>query len=138
MQARQLGPHRPHYTPLHFVLITTPVIFPVQLCASTLVREMAARFTARDQDGLRRILLLGASGFEALRSFDTYLKEQGTTLVLVLDNAHRVPAENLLDVLNATTHIRFVLLCQPHENVRELEVMTGLQREGLQDGISIR
>lgn len=52
--------------------------------------------------------------------------------MLVLDNAHRVPAENLRDVLNATTHIRFVLLCQPHENVRELEVMTGLQREGLQ------
>ncbi|HGG1159472.1 TPA: SEC-C metal-binding domain-containing protein [Escherichia coli] len=105
---------------------------PGPALASTLVREMAARFTARDQDGLRRILLPGASGFEALRSFDTYLKEQGTTLVLVLDNAHRVPAENLRDVLNATTHIRFVLLCQPHENVRELEVMTGLQREGLQ------
>lgn len=105
---------------------------PGPALASTLVREMAARFTARDQDGLRRILLPGASGFEALRTFDTYLKEQGATLLLVLDNAHRVPAENLRDVLNATTHIRFVLLCQPHENVRELEAMMGLQREGLQ------
>ncbi|ELU1435756.1 TPA: SEC-C domain-containing protein [Providencia rettgeri] len=105
---------------------------PGPALASTLVRELAAKFTAHNQDGLRRIFLPGASGFEALRTFDTYLKQQGVTLLLVLDNAHRVPAKNLRDVLNASTHIRFVLLCQPHENVRELEALTGLKREALQ------
>ncbi|MEE4482213.1 AAA family ATPase [Serratia ficaria] len=105
---------------------------PGPALASTLVRELAAKFTARDKDGLRKILLPAASGFEVLRTFDTYLKQQGAPLLLVLDNAHRLPAENLRDVLNATTHIRFVLLCQPHKNVRELEAITGLQRETLQ------
>lgn len=34
--------------------------------------------------------------------------------------------------MSATTCIHFVLLCQPHENVRQLEATTGLQRESLQ------
>jgi hypothetical protein len=104
---------------------------PGPALASTLVRELAAKFATPDQDGLRKILLPGASGYEALRTFDTFMEQQGTTLLLVLDNAHRVPVENLRDVLNATKCIRFVLLCQPHDNVRELEAVMGLQREAL-------
>lgn len=104
---------------------------PGPALASTLVRELAAKFATTDRDGLRKILLPGASGYEALRTFDTYLDQQGTALLLVLDNAHRVPLENLRDVLNATKCIHFVLVCQPHDNVRELEAVTGLQRESL-------
>ncbi|KAA0696103.1 ATP-binding protein [Halopseudomonas laoshanensis] len=104
---------------------------PGTALASTLVRELAAKFATPGQDGLRKILLPGASGYEALRTFDTFLNQQGTTLLLVLDNAHRVPMENLRDVLNATKCMRFILLCQPHDNVRELEAVTGLQREAL-------
>lgn len=104
---------------------------PGPALASTLVRELAAKFATPDPNGLRKILLPGASGYEALRTFDTYLDQQGTTLLLVLDNAHRIPVENLRDVLNATKSISFVLLCQPHDNVRELEAVTGLQREAL-------
>ncbi|WP_432340465.1 SEC-C metal-binding domain-containing protein [Yersinia enterocolitica] len=105
---------------------------PGPALASTLVRELAAKFATQEQGGLRKILLPGASGFEALRTFDTFLQQQGANLLLVLDNAHRIPVENLRDVLNATTCIRFVLLCQPHDNVRQLEATTGLQRESLQ------
>jgi hypothetical protein len=104
---------------------------PGPALASTLVRELAAKFATRDRDGLRRILLPGASGYDALRTFDTFLNEQGASLLLVLDNAHRIPVENLRDTLNATKCIRFILLCQPHDNVRELEAVTGLQREAL-------
>jgi hypothetical protein len=104
---------------------------PGPALASTLVRELAAKFAVRDRDGLRRILLPGASGYDALRTFDTFLNEQGASLLLVLDNAHRIPVENLRDTLNATKSIRFILLCQPHDNVRELEAVTGLQREAL-------
>jgi hypothetical protein len=104
---------------------------PGPALASTLVRELAAKFAIPDRDGLRKILLPGASGYDALRTFDTYMDQQGTALLLVLDNAHRVPVENLRDALNATKCIRFVLLCQPHDNVRELEAVTGLQRETL-------
>ncbi len=104
---------------------------PGPALASTLVRELAAKFATPDRDGLRKILLPGASGYDALRTFDTFLDQQGATLLLVLDNAHRVPVENLRNALNATKCIRFVLLCQPHDNVRELEAVTGLQREVL-------
>lgn len=104
---------------------------PGPALASTLVRELAAKFATPDRDGLRKILLPGASGYEALRTFDTFLDQQGATLLLILDNAHRVPVENLRDTLNATKCIRFVLLCQPHDNVRKLEAVTGLQREAL-------
>ena len=104
---------------------------PGPALASTLVRELAAKFATPDQDGYRKILLPGASGYEALKTFDTFLNQQRATILLVLDNAHRVPVENLRDVLNATRCIRFVLLCQPHDNIRELEAVTGLQRERL-------
>lgn len=105
---------------------------PGPALASTLVRELAAKFATQEQGGLRKILLPGASGFEALRTFDTFMKQQGSNLLLVLDNAHRIPVENLRDVLHATTCIHFVLLCQPHDNIRQLEAITGLQRESLQ------
>ncbi|WP_374748745.1 SEC-C metal-binding domain-containing protein [Klebsiella variicola] len=105
---------------------------PGPALASTLVRELAAKFATQGQGGLRKILLPGASGFEALRTFDIFLQQQGSNLLLVLDNAHRIPLDNLRDVLHATTCIHFVLLCQPHDNVRQLEAMTGLQRESLQ------
>lgn len=105
---------------------------PGPALASTLVRELAAKFATQEQGGLRKILLPGASGFEALRTFDAFLQQQGANLLLVLDNAHRIPVENLRDVLNAATCIHFVLLCQPHDNVRQLEAAIGLQRESLQ------
>lgn len=105
---------------------------PGPALASTLVRELAARFATQEQGGLRRILLPGASGVDALRTFDTYLQQRGDNLLLVLDNAHRIPVENLRDVLQATSRIHFVLLCQPDDTVRQLEAMTGLQRESLQ------
>lgn len=104
---------------------------PGPALASTLVRELAAKFATPDRDGLRKILLPGSSGYEALKTFDTFLDQKGASLLLVLDNAHRVPVENLRDTLNATKCIRFILLCQPHDNVRELEALTGLQREAL-------
>lgn len=104
---------------------------PGPALASTLVRELAAKFATLDRDELRKILLPGASGYEAMRMFDTFLGQQGTTLLLVLDNAHRIPVDNLRDVLNATQNLHFVLLCQPHDNVRELEAITGLQRQTL-------
>lgn len=104
---------------------------PGPALASTLVRELAAKFATSNREGLRKILLPGASGYDALRMFDRFLNQQGVTLLLVLDNAHRIPVDNLRDILNATKNIHFVLLCQPHDNVRELEATTGLQRQTL-------
>jgi hypothetical protein len=105
---------------------------PGAAIASSIVRELASKYSKRDPDGIRKILLPGASGYEAIRAFDRFLELDGASLTVVIDNAHRVSVANMRDLLNATRHIRFILLCQPHENVRELEVFMALRRETLQ------
>lgn len=104
---------------------------PGPALAAALVRELSARFASRDKEGLRKILLPGATGIEALRSLDIFMGQQKSTVLVVLDNAHRIPAPNLRDVLNATKTIQFVLLCQPHDNISELEAIMGITRETL-------
>ncbi|WP_145156308.1 SEC-C metal-binding domain-containing protein [Pseudomonas oryzihabitans] len=104
---------------------------PGPAIASSIVRELASRYSKRDPEGIRKILLPGASGYEAIRAFDRFMEQAAAPLVVVVDNAHRIPVANLRDLLNATRHIRFILLCQPHENVRELEAVTTLRRETL-------
>lgn len=104
---------------------------PGPAIASSIVRELAYKYSKRDPEGIRKVLLPGASGFEAIRTFDRFLEQNGRSLLVVIDNAHRIPVANLRDLLNATRHIRFILLCQPHENIRELEALMTLQRENL-------
>ncbi|KQA53227.1 dsDNA nuclease domain-containing protein [Vibrio cholerae] len=99
--------------------------------ASALVRELAARFSVNNRYSLQKVLLPGASGFESLRAFDAFLQEQEVNLLLVLDNAHRVPIDNLCEILNATQQMRLLLLCQPNNNIRELEARTSIERESL-------
>jgi hypothetical protein len=99
--------------------------------AGSIVRELVSKYAEDDPDKVRQILMPGASGYEAMRVFDRFLEQDGMGLVVVVDNAHRVPVANMRDLLNATRHVRFVLLCQPHENVRELEAVLGLNRENL-------
>jgi hypothetical protein len=104
---------------------------PGPAIASSIVRELASKYSQKDPEGIRQILLPGASGYEAIRAFDRFLEQTQAPLVVVIDNAHRVPVAHLRDLLNATRHIRFTLLCQPHENVRELEAVMTLRRETL-------
>lgn len=104
---------------------------PGPAIASSLVRELASKYSKRDPESIRQILLPGASGYEAMRSFDRFMEQSEAPLVVVLDNAHRIPVANLRDLLNATRHIRLILLCQPHDNVRELEAVMTLRRETL-------
>ncbi|HHN0156304.1 SEC-C metal-binding domain-containing protein [Pseudomonas nitroreducens] len=104
---------------------------PGPAIASSIVRELASKYSKRDPEGIRKILLPGASGYEAVRAFDRFMEQAEAPLVVVVDNAHRIPVANLRDLLNATRHIRFILLCQPHENVRELEAVMTLRRETL-------
>lgn len=105
---------------------------PGPAIASSIVRELASKYAKRDPEVVRKILLPGASGYEAIRAFDQFLEQIQAPLVVVVDNAHRVPLANMRDLLNATRYIRFILLCQPHDNVRELEAFMALRRETMQ------
>ena len=66
-----------------------------------------------------------------MRALDTFVGQQGLRPLIVLDNAHRVPADSLRGLADITTHLRFVLLCQPSPAVQVLEARLGIARESL-------
>jgi hypothetical protein len=104
---------------------------PGPAIAASLVRELAARWAGSDATTLRQILLPGFSGIEALRALDAHLASHGKSAVVVLDNAHRVTANDLRMLIEATRHLRFVLLAQPANSVLELEAMMAIEQETL-------
>lgn len=104
---------------------------PSEALASSLVRELAAKLSGATAQIHREILNPGATGLESLRALDTHLRQQGLEPVVVLDNAHRIDAESLRRVIESTSALRFVLLCQPVGSIREIEARLGLIRENL-------
>ncbi|MGJ8619784.1 MAG: hypothetical protein ACSHWN_05585 [Methylophilaceae bacterium] len=104
---------------------------PGTAIATSLVRELAINLMETAPVPLSRVLLPGASGVESLHTLDTYLGQNGLSPVLVFDNVQRVPVDNLRAILEATSHLRFVLLCQPNGSIPELEALMGLSRESL-------
>lgn len=104
---------------------------PGEALALSLVRELAAKLAGAGSDAVRRILLPGATGVEALRQLDTFLKSEGLSPIVVLDNVHRVSAESLKRMVDVTSTLKFVLLAQPLGTLPEIESLLGLMREPL-------
>lgn len=104
---------------------------PGEALAVALVRELAAKLAGTNAEAIKRVLLPGSTGLESLKALDVFLGREGLTPVVVLDNAHRVGAESLQRIVNATTTLRFVLLCQPIGSTKEIEAILGLVRESL-------
>lgn len=104
---------------------------PGAAIAASLVRELAAQWAAPTANGLREVLLPGPSGIESLRALDKFLAANGARALVVLDNAHRVPTSDLRILIDATQHLRFVLLAQPSPSISELEAITGIEQESL-------
>ena len=104
---------------------------PGPAIAASLVRELAAQWAAPTAGGLRQLLLPGPSGIESLRALDRFLGTSAARALVVLDNAHRVPATDLRTLIEATQHLRIVLLAQPSPSIVELEATSGLQQEVL-------
>lgn len=99
--------------------------------ASAVARELAARIFGTRGGKLGEILLPGASGVEILLAIGRQLADDGLTATVVLDNAHRVPAGDLVALINASDTIYFVLLAQPGPAVARIEATLGLQAEPL-------
>lgn len=104
---------------------------PGEALALSLVRELAAKLAGAGPDAVRKILLPGATGVESLRQLDLYLKREGLSPIVVLDNVHRVSAESLKRMIDVTSALRFVLLAQPLGTLLEIEALLGLTRESL-------
>jgi hypothetical protein len=98
-----------------------------------LAKEVAARLAASMPEvPLRDILLPDASGTESLRLLDVFVQRQGVHPVIVIDNAHQVSANVLRSIISVTTHLRFVLLCQPSGSIQDFETVFGVQRRSLE------
>lgn len=104
---------------------------PGEALALSLVRELAAKLAGAGSDAARKVLLPGATGVESLRQLDIYLKQQGLSSIVVLDNVHRVSAEALKRIADATSALRLVLLAQPVGTLSEIEALLDLKREPL-------
>jgi hypothetical protein len=99
--------------------------------ASAVARELAARMYGSRGGKLGQILLPGASGTEILFAIGRHLAEDQLTATVVLDNAHRVPAADLVSLVGASEQLRFVLLAQPGQSVARIEATVGIKAEPL-------
>ena len=99
--------------------------------ANAVARELAARMFRSRSGTLGEILLPGASGTEILIAIGRHLAEDGLTATLVLDNAHRVAANDIAPMIGASPHLRFVLLAQPSASIARLEATLGISAEPL-------
>ena len=104
---------------------------PGPAIAASLVRELAAQWASHEVGSLRQVLLPGATGIEALRALDAYLASNDRHALVVLDNAHRVAASDLRVLIDATRHLRFVLLAQPSASVLEVGTLLSAVPETL-------
>jgi hypothetical protein len=68
---------------------------PGPAIAIPLARELAGRFFGRSGGGIGQLLLPGAAGTEMLRVIGLRFRANKVDATIVIDNAHRVPAENL-------------------------------------------
>jgi len=99
--------------------------------ANAVARELAARMFGSRGGKLGEILLPGASGTEILVAIGRHLAEDGLTATVVLDNAHRVPAADLVPLVGASPQLRFLLLAQPHASMARLEATLSISAEPL-------
>ncbi len=104
---------------------------PGTALASTLSRDLAARLFGGDGGRLGEVLLPGASGRELLQRISGLVRERGHTAMVVLDNAHQIPVDDLTAVIQAAPDLQFMLLCRPVADVQTLEDMIGIVREDL-------
>ncbi|WP_206051380.1 hypothetical protein [Roseibium algicola] len=99
--------------------------------ANAVARELAARIFGSRGAKLGEILLPGASGAEILVATGRHLAEDGLTATVVLDNAHRVPATDLVSLVGASPQLRFLFLAQPTASTSRLEATLGIAAEHL-------
>ncbi|MCP1760484.1 ATP-binding protein [Bradyrhizobium japonicum] len=97
--------------------------------ANAVARELAARIFGSRGGKLGEILLPGASGTEILFAIGRHLAEDKLTATVVLDNAHRIAAADLVSLVGASDQLQFVLLAQPSATIARIEATLGVKAE---------
>src|ERR1700728_1223300 len=86
---------------------------PTAAVAPSLARELAAVLMHDKREEIRRIMLPGSSGLQSLRGIDQFVQRSGVPFTAVLDNAHRMDANELTNIIRVTPAIHWIMLAQP-------------------------
>ena len=86
---------------------------PTAAVAPALARELAAVLMHDKRDEIRRIMLPGSSGLQSLRGIDQFVQDSGVSFIAVLDNVHRMDANELTNIVRVAPGIHWILLAQP-------------------------
>jgi hypothetical protein len=103
---------------------------PGSAIASSLARELVARFLSGRGGAVGAAILPAASGLEMLRALDRRLEVVPAPIV-VIDNAHRVAPRDLFEITGACSRFRFVFLTQPWAGLTEAEALFNERAEWL-------
>jgi hypothetical protein len=104
---------------------------PGPTLAASLVRELAGRLLDTRKGALGEVLLPGANGLDMLRLLERRLERHRIDAVIVIDNAHRIPMQDLRTLIEATRRLRIVVLCQPSPEVHALALTLRIEVEQL-------
>lgn len=104
---------------------------PSTALVGTVSRELAGHLFGGDSGTLGEVILPGATGGEILLAVNRTLALRNVNATLVIDNAHRVSADDIRALTTGCDQLRFVLLCQPSPTVQELEARLAVHAEEL-------
>jgi hypothetical protein len=104
---------------------------PGPAIAIPLARELAGRFFGKSGGALGQLLLPGATGTEMLHAIGVRLHAEDIDATIVIDNMHRVPAENLRAIVQQMPQTHFIFLAQPGTTAQELQATIGTTPEPL-------
>jgi hypothetical protein len=105
---------------------------PTSAVAPSLARELAAILFPGKRDEIRKLMLPGASGLQSLRAIDLYIQRNGLILTTVLDNVHRMDANELIAIVRVAPSIRWTFLAQPWQGRTIIEAAMRIDVENLQ------
>jgi hypothetical protein len=104
---------------------------PSTALVGTVSRELAGHLFGGAGGTLGEVILPGSTGSEILLAVNRKLASMNAIATVVIDNAHRIAAEDMRALTTGSQQLKFVLLCQPGATVAELEVLLAVRAEEL-------
>lgn len=100
---------------------------PAENLYSSLAREIIAKYSITN---VSNKLALN-SGLEAICMLDKMSKKDNIPIQIVLDNVHAIPSQTLLELINTTSHLKFILMGQIKEELNDLAIELDILPEKL-------